>query len=62
MNDAWILCKNRKPPQDIIIETKIDDCKGVRNICQLILHNNLWWIPDMSMYIYYSPTHWRPLI
>lgn len=21
--------------------------------------SKLWWLDDMSMYIYYSPTHWR---
>lgn len=23
--------------------------------------SNLWWLPDGSMYVYFTPTHWRPL-
>lgn len=48
------------PPDDTPVETKIDDAKGVRNVCKLLRHSRLWWFTDMSMYVYYSPTHWRP--
>lgn len=59
MNDSeWISCETTLPPLDTIVETKIDDANGVRNVCKLILHSNLWWFTDMSMYIYYNPTHW----
>jgi hypothetical protein len=27
----------------------------------LIYANNLWWLPDKSMYCYFTPTFWRPL-
>ena len=47
------------PPHNIVVETKIDDGRGVRNISTLRMNKNLWWFPDMSMYVYYSPTHWR---
>jgi len=39
--------------------TKIDDGKGVRNETTLKRQGNLWFYPDMSMYVYYTPTHWR---
>lgn len=58
---AWVKCSDRLPPTDMDVETKIDDERGVRNIAPLRRHSNLWWFTDMSMYIYYSPTHWRPL-
>lgn len=58
---AWTYCGDALPPPDTDVETKIDDGKGVRNVCALRRHSNLWWFTDMSMYIYYSPTHWRPL-
>jgi hypothetical protein len=48
-------------PEDTVIETKIDDEKGVRNQQTLRRVRNLWWFPDMSMYCYYRPTHWMPL-
>lgn len=51
--------RNRLPPSDVILDTKIDDADGCRNEQRLIYHNNLWWHPDMSMYVYYSPTHWK---
>ena len=60
-SEAWIRCSDKLPPPDTDVETKIDDGKGVRNVCALRRNSNLWWFTDMSMYIYYSPTHWRPL-
>lgn len=34
---------------------------GIRNIQSLVRKGSLWFFPDMSMYVYYRPTHWRPL-
>ena len=36
-------------------------CAGVRNEAPLKLHDRgrLWFFPDGSMYVYYTPTHWR---
>jgi hypothetical protein len=48
-------------PNNIPIMTKIDDGNGCRNECVLIKRNNLWFIPDISMYVYYTPTHWSPI-
>lgn len=50
---------DRLPNPDVDVETKIDGQGGVRNTVKLRRHSNLWWFPDMSMYIYYSPTHWK---
>lgn len=49
----------RLAPADEIVETKIDDDDGVRNVQALKRLGNLWWYPDGSMYVYYTPTHWR---
>lgn len=46
-------------PLDIEVMTKIDDANGSRNEQSLVRHGNLWFFPDMSMYVYYRPTHWR---
>jgi len=54
----WIRCKEKLPPQDVPVNTKIDDAQGIRNEQALLLHNRLWFFPDMSMYVYYNPTHW----
>lgn len=54
-------------PLDQVVETKIDDANGVRNETSLIQKQlgpgfrPRWWFPDMRMYVYYQPTHWRPL-
>ena len=46
-------------PEGIVVDTKIDDSKGVRNEQPLKRQGNLWFYPDGWMYVYYTPTHWR---
>jgi hypothetical protein len=41
--------------------TKIDDGQGVRNEQPLVKSGSLFFVYDRSMYVYYRPTHWRPL-
>lgn len=52
-------------PEGVIVETKIDDAEGVRNQAPLRRRRALWFITDEAgddvMYVYYRPTHWRPL-
>jgi hypothetical protein len=60
MNE-WINVNSLLPESGKEVETKIDDLNGCRNVQRLKFQNNLWWFPDMSMYVYYSPTHWRPI-
>lgn len=58
----WIRCSDRLPPVGIVVETKIDDRRGVRNETKLKLVpecGRLWFVPDSDMYVYYTPTHWR---
>lgn len=56
---AWIKVEDAMPINNLIVNTKIDDENGVRNVQQLMLRNKLWWLPDGSMYVYYAPTHWQ---
>lgn len=46
-------------PEDTIVDTKIDDEHGCRNMQPLRRRGSLWWTPDGVMYVYYRPTHWR---
>lgn len=46
-------------PDDEVVMTKIDDERGIRNEQRLIRQGQLWFFPDKSMYVYYTPTHWR---
>ncbi len=50
-----------RAPEGVVVRTMIADANGVRNECTLKRSGNLWWIPDGSMYVYYTPTHWAPL-
>ena len=60
MNE-WQLTSVSLPPVGVVVETKIDDDKYCRNQTTLKREGNLWFYPDNSMYVYYTPTHWRYL-
>ena len=55
-------------PEGVEVMTKIDDAHGERNVQSLKMvtrtHGEtapMWWYPDMSIYVYYRPTHWKPM-
>ena len=60
----WKRCSDQLPPLDVEVMTKIDDSKGCRNEQALKRYQrepntrSLWFYPDGSMYVYYTPTHW----
>jgi hypothetical protein len=47
-------------PENVVVKTMIADGDGVRNFAKLRRRGRLWWFPDGSMYVYYTPTHWSP--
>lgn len=59
--DGWTECGRALPEDGREVMTKIDDEKGCRNETSLKRQGNLWFFPDMSMYVYYRPTHWKEL-
>lgn len=59
MEDRWRKIEIEPPPQDTLVMTKIDDNEGERNVQSLTLRGRLWWATDM--YVYYTPTHWKPI-
>jgi len=62
MKGEWIECKTGLPPNDVVVETKIDDAQGCRNQgAKLRRYKSLWFTPDKATYVYYTPTHWRPI-
>ena len=61
MNNDWISTKELLPPEKQVVYTKIDDEKGIRNEQRLIYYHNLWFLADISMYVYYTPTHWKKI-
>ena len=59
--EAWMYCLQSLPAEGVEVMTKIDDAKGPRNETSLVRKGSLWFFPDMSMYVYYTPTHWKSL-
>ena len=59
-DDKWFDAQIMPPTNGVVVDTKIDDEKGIRNEQPLKRNGNLWWTPDGEMYVYYTPTHWRP--
>ncbi len=47
------------PPLRFVVETIVSDENGNRNEQRLKFDGKPWWLPDGSMYVYYTPTHWR---
>lgn len=45
-------------PEGVKLLTTIIDGEQ-RNTAFLVRKGRLWFFPDMSMYVYYTPTHWR---
>lgn len=53
----WIPVSRELPPEGHLVETKIDDHHGERNVGKLRRQGRLWFAG--GMYVYYEPTHWR---
>lgn len=65
METEWEIITNATlPPEGIMVETKIDDAKGVRNEQRLCRRGRLWFtgLDGNAMYVYYTPTHWRRVV
>lgn len=56
----WISVKERLPEDGKVVETKISDQHGQRNNQRLKRMGRLWFLPNGGIYVYYTPTHWRP--
>lgn len=57
--ELWNRITLEKPRDGVTVETVIWDDQGIRNWAELRRSGNLWFFPDGSMYVYYTPTHWR---
>ncbi len=58
----WLPITAELPQDNIAVETKIDSGMVERNVAKLVRQGRLWFFPDISMYVYYQPTHWRPIV
>lgn len=55
----WTPVKYALPPEGKVVRTVISDEHGTRNWADLKRSGRLWFFPDGSMYVYYTPTHWQ---
>lgn len=58
---SWLPITADSPPEGVLVDTRIDDEKGVRNEQRLLRYKRLWFFADSPMYVDYTPTHWRPI-
>lgn len=48
-------------PENVLVLTRIKDNQhGERNVQTLVRRGKLWWASD-NTYVYYQPTHWKPV-
>jgi len=55
----WMSCERSMPEEGKVVRTCIMDRNGIRNDQPLVRKGNLWFHTDMSMYVYYTPSHWK---
>lgn len=58
----WNSITEVPPPHNKVVMTKIDRGGEVSNEQELKYFDRLWWLPDGSIYVYYTPTHWKYLV
>lgn len=54
-DQSWKKTENERPEDGVVVLTM--DSGGHEQT--LKLSGNLWWFPDGSMYVYYTPKMWR---
>lgn len=59
--NGWINTADALPDDGVTVNTVISDTHGTRNEARLKRSGNLWFFPDGSMYVYYTPTHWKAI-
>ena len=59
LGGKWNKTATTLPPEGWPVMTKVDDEHGARNEQLLVRKGHLWFYPDASMYVHYTPTHWK---
>lgn len=53
--EGWHSVRTDPPPEGLEVIVMNNDG------AHLVRKGNLWFLPDMSMYVYYTPEYWRPI-
>jgi len=55
MSRDWNLTEKDLPPEGKVVEAM--DSGG--HVQDLVYASRLWWFPDRSMYVYFTPMFWK---
>lgn len=55
MNEDWTRTDQELPPARVEVEAM----DGSGHVQTLVRDGRLWFFPDRSMYVYFTPTFWR---
>lgn len=53
--DGWRSAADDPPPEGVVVQVQNNDGALLKR------SGRLWFLPDGSMYVYYSPEFWRPI-
>ena len=59
MTIDWINLTDQLPPENYVVETKVDAAGVSTNRFHLLRVGNVFKMPDRDMPVSYQPTHWR---
>lgn len=57
----WTRCEHILPPNGVVVQTKLDEDDGVYIERLAKRHETFWFMTSGAVYMFYTPTHWRPL-
>ena len=57
--NPWINVRDRLPEESMPVMTKIQKDEVGHSLQILKRIGSLWFLADESMYVYYTPTHWK---
>lgn len=56
-DESWTLTATELPPENVLVWAM----DGAGSVQQLKRSGGLWFIPDGSMYVYFTPPFWKEI-
>jgi hypothetical protein len=53
-SETWYSVAHEPPPEGLVVQVQNNGGALLKR------RGNLWFLPDDSMYVYYTPEFWRP--